>query len=54
MATRKLEGIRREALERFDIEDVAIIHCIGTLKVGDNILGIAVSASHREQAFKCL
>jgi molybdopterin synthase catalytic subunit len=48
---RKLEEIEKRAINRFDIEDVAIIHRIGFLGIAENILLIAVSASHRGPAF---
>ena len=35
----------------FDIHDVAIVHRVGRLKVGDRLLLIAVSTSHRQSAF---
>ena len=56
-AVQKLEEIREGALDRFDIEDVAIIHRVGFLSVSENILLVAVSASRREPAFdacKCI
>ena len=47
----KVRELDRKALEDFDVEDVAIIHRVGKLKVGDKLLLIAVSASHRQPAF---
>ena len=47
----KIREVERAALESFDVDDVAIIHRIGQLKVGDKILLIAVSAAHRQPAF---
>jgi len=47
----KLEEIEQRAFDRFDIEDVVIIHRAGLLFVSENILLIAVSAPHREPAF---
>ena len=51
MALRQLEAIREEAIERFGVEEVAIIHRHGSLDVSDNIMMIAVSAAHRSEAF---
>jgi molybdopterin synthase catalytic subunit len=48
---RKLEEIEKRAIDRFDVEDVAIIHRVGFLGISENILLVAVSASHREAAF---
>jgi molybdopterin synthase catalytic subunit len=50
-AVRKLEEIRRRAIGRFDIEDVAIVHRAGFLGISESILLVAVSACHREPAF---
>ena len=50
-AVLKLKEIERRAIDRFDIEDISIIHRIGFLGISENILLIAVSASHREPAF---
>ena len=56
-AIRKLEEIKKRAINEFDIEDVAIMHRVGFLGISENILLIAISASHREPAFaacKCI
>ncbi len=50
-AVRKLEEIEKRAINRFDVEDVAIVHRVGFLGISENILLVAVSASHREPAF---
>ena len=51
MAKAQLESIRAEAIEKFSIEDIAIIHRYGSLKASDNIMIIAVGAGHRNEAF---
>jgi molybdopterin synthase catalytic subunit len=53
-AVQKLKEIEKRALDSFDIEDVAVIHRVGFLGVSENILLVAVSASHREPAFDAL
>ena len=50
-AVRELELIEKRAINRFDIEDVAIIHRTGFLGISENILLVAVSAAHRQPAF---
>ncbi len=50
-AAHELKEIRERAINRFDIEDVAIMHRVGYLGVSENIVLVAVSASHREAAF---
>jgi len=50
-AVRELEQIEKRAIDRFDIKDISIIHRTGFLGILENILLVAVSASHREPAF---
>jgi len=52
MAVKQLSIIRDEALERFGVHGVAVVHRYGELEVGDSIVYIAVSAGHRDEAFK--
>jgi len=51
MARRQLEEIREEAIDRFGVEEIAIIHRYGSLEVSDNIMMIAVGGGHRLEAF---
>ena len=51
VAIGELETIKNEAFEKFDIESVDVIHRIGELPVGENILLIIVGAGHRKEAF---
>jgi len=51
MALKELERIRAEALERFEVEEVVVLHRYGRLEVGDTILVILVAARHRGEAF---
>jgi molybdopterin synthase catalytic subunit len=50
-AIHKLEEIEKRAIDRFDVEDVAIVHRVGLLGIADNILLVAVAAPHRRPAF---
>jgi len=50
-AVRKLEEIEKRAIDKFDVEDVAIVHRVGFLGISENIVLVAVSAAHREPAF---
>lgn len=52
MAMKQLENIRREAVERFGVDEVSVVHRFGSLKVSDNIMMIAVGAAHRAEAFE--
>jgi molybdopterin synthase catalytic subunit len=47
----KLQEIEKRAIDRFDVEEVAIVHRVGFLAISENILLVAVSAAHREPAF---
>ena len=47
----ELRMISEEIRKRWDIEDVLIIRRLGRLNIGDIISLVAVSSSHREEAF---
>ncbi len=49
---KKLQDIRKEAIERFGVLDVSIVHRVGVLEIGENIVIIAVGAAHRDEAFR--
>ncbi len=51
MALSKMQKIKDQALSNYDIHDIHIVHRIGTLKSTEKIVLIAVSASHRKDAF---
>jgi len=52
VATRELEKLAGDATERFNLLHVDIIHRIGRLAVGENILVIIVAAGHRDEAYR--
>ncbi|MDP6459587.1 MAG: molybdenum cofactor biosynthesis protein MoaE [Candidatus Hydrothermarchaeota archaeon] len=52
MAAKQLQAIREEAIAKFGVEEVAIVHRYGRLGVSDNIMMIAVGAGHRPEAFE--
>jgi molybdopterin synthase catalytic subunit len=52
MAERTLEEIRERALREFGVIEVSIVHRVGTIPVGEDIVLIAVSAAHRDEAFR--
>jgi len=52
VALRQLKRIEGEALKKFDVKKMTIIHRVGVLNVSDNILLIVVGASHRDDAFR--
>jgi molybdopterin synthase catalytic subunit len=51
MAMKQLEAIRSEAMEKFGVKEIRIIHRYGNLSVRDNIVLIAVASAHRAKAF---
>ena len=51
IATQELDKIARDATRQFNLLHVDIIHRIGRLAVGENILIIVVAAGHRPQAY---
>jgi molybdopterin synthase catalytic subunit len=51
MAEKQLHAIRDEAIQKFKVKEVKIIHRFGELHLGDNIVLIAVAAAHRAEAF---
>ena len=52
MAEKKLREIRERALKDFDIVEVAILHRVGEMKIGDHLVLIIVGAEHRAEAFR--
>jgi len=51
IAKQELQNIAKDATEQFRLLHVDIIHRIGRLAVGENILVIVVAAGHREEAY---
>jgi molybdopterin synthase catalytic subunit len=52
MATAVLHEIERTARARWPIENIAIVHRIGKVEIGEASVVIAVSAVHRREAFE--
>jgi molybdopterin synthase catalytic subunit len=52
MAEKKLEEIRLKAIKDFKIIDMSIIHRIGEIDIGENIVLIVACSEHRKEAFK--
>jgi len=52
MAIKTLEEIRKEAMEKFKVIDIFIIHRYGRIKINENIILIVVGAMHRKEAFE--
>ena len=52
MTQRQLDAIREEAIDRFGVEEVAVVHRYGSLKASENILLVVVASPHRAEAFE--
>ena len=51
MALKTMSGIVDEVKGRWDIDKISIVHRIGRVEIGEASVVIAVSASHRKEAF---
>lgn len=51
MTERSLLSITEDACKKWDLHDVVIIHRIGSLLVGDNIVLVIINSRHRKNAF---
>lgn len=52
MAEKKMAGIAAEVQAKFAVGDVAMVHRIGRLEIGESSILIAVAAPHRQPAFE--
>lgn len=51
MTERALEQIEAQARERWDLEEVLVIHRVGHLRPGDQIVLVVTASAHRGEAF---
>jgi MoaE-MoaD fusion protein len=51
MAGKQLEVLAGDAMRRFQVRDVAIVHRLGRLQIGETSVAIVVSSAHRDAAF---
>ena len=51
MALQELEKLATEAIQKFQIRDVAIVHRLGRLEIGQTSVLIVVASAHRGPAF---
>jgi len=52
MTEKALESIAESAQQRWNIQDLAIIHRVGRLNPADNIVLVVVISAHRKHAFE--
>ena len=51
MALRQMEGLAEQALKQFQVRDVALVHRLGRLEIGETSVLIVVASAHRAAAF---
>ena len=51
MAEKEMARIGEEAVSRWDIDDIAILHRVGRLEIGEISVLVAVSSPHRADGF---
>jgi len=52
MALKQMESLAAQALEQFQVRDVALVHRLGRLEIGETSVLIAVASAHRAAAFE--
>jgi len=52
MTERAIEAMIDAAMKRFDIRAARVVHRVGVLEVGEQIVLVAVSSAHRRPAFE--
>ena len=52
MALKQMEGLAQQALEQFGVRDVAIVHRLGRLEIGETSVLIVVASAHRGAAYE--
>src|SRR5262245_21956695 len=51
MAEKKMAEIEQEVRERWPVGEIAMVHRLGRLELGEISVAVAVSCPHRDQAF---
>lgn len=52
MALAQMESLGGEALKQFQVRDVALVHRLGRIEIGETSVLIAVASAHRAAAFE--
>lgn len=52
MAIKKMEQLRDEAMQKWPIQECAIVHRVGTVELGEASIAVAVSTPHRVASFE--
>jgi molybdopterin synthase catalytic subunit len=51
MAEREMQRIAEEAVSRFGVSDVRVVHRVGMLAIGEASVAISVASPHRAEAY---
>jgi molybdopterin synthase catalytic subunit len=51
MTEKSLESIANKARDKWELETITIIHRVGTLCIGDQIVLVITTSEHRQEAF---
>ncbi|MFZ0956856.1 MAG: molybdenum cofactor biosynthesis protein MoaE [Candidatus Sulfotelmatobacter sp.] len=51
MALRQMEALAEQSLQQFQIRDVAVVHRLGRLEIGETSVLVVVASAHRAAAF---
>ena len=51
MTEKSLESIANKARDKWELESITIIHRVGTLCIGDQIVLVITTSKHRQEAF---
>jgi molybdopterin converting factor subunit 1 len=51
MALNEMEGLAEQALKQFQVREVALVHRLGRLEIGETSVLIVVASAHRAAAF---
>jgi molybdopterin synthase catalytic subunit len=52
MALKQMQGLAAEAVAKFGVRDVALVHRLGRLMVGETSVLVVVASAHRGAAFE--
>ena len=52
MTRKHLEQIANDAMNKWQLHDIAIVHRVGTIMPGDSIVCVAVWSAHRKEAYE--
>jgi molybdopterin synthase catalytic subunit len=52
MTDKSLESIAREAMQRFSVSELRVVHRCGAILPGDTIVFVATASRHRRAAFE--